>query len=199
MAYHAQGHILIDSLKRISLKNLFDQGHIAKGEERSSILVWKTSNGESTARIRIFSLVKEDSGRIILDYQVNGEPVTYAIDLITKPSNLQSGGTVYFMVCPFSGKRCRKIYFNGRYFVHREHIAGMYDIQTLSAVSREREKLFRDFFNSDDLYRELLKKHSKKQYAGKATKRHQKLLKRLQMVRSISADDYERLLIFGRI
>ena len=57
------------------------------------------------------------------------------------------------------------------------------------------EKNFGAYFNTDKLYEQIYGKNFKKFYAGKPTKRYQKILDQLEKAKSISHEDIERLII----
>jgi hypothetical protein len=123
------------------------------------------------------------------------QPIKYRVQLISKLSNLGKGYVWYF-VCPKTNKRCRKLYLADTYFYHRLAFNGcMYEKQTQSKKSRYFDKTLGAYFKSDDLYSELNKKHLKKNYAGKPTKKYLKLTRQIQKAESISYQEIERAMI----
>ena len=65
------------------------------------------------------------------------EDMDYYIELDFVPSNLGKGNIIYFK-CPATGKRAKKLYMYGGYFVHRDACEGVYYYdQTLSKKDRE--------------------------------------------------------------
>ena len=82
------------------------------------------------------------------------------------------------------------------YFVHREAFKGcMYEIQTYSKKNREINKILRTHFKTERLYSEFYKKHLKKTYAGKPTKKYLKLMKQIQEGESIPYEKIEKCYI----
>lgn len=82
--------------------------------------------------------------------------------------------------------------------MHREAFNGcMYESQTQSKNYRQLDKTLGAFFKSDNLYSELYKKHFKKWYAGKPTKKYLRIMEEIKKVKNLSYKDIERLLVFG--
>ncbi len=115
--------------------------------------------------------------------------------LVSIPSNLGKGKVWYF-VCPHTNKRCRKLYLISGYFLHREAFNGcMYESQTKSKKWREMERVYGSYFKSDECYEELHKKHFKKFYNGKPTKRYLKLMQKISQSERIPKEEIERVMI----
>lgn len=70
----------------------------------------------------------------------------------------------------------------------------MYDCQTKSKYYRFLDKTMGAYFRTDKLYKQLYKKHFKKTYAGKPTKRYLKLMKQIKQAESIPYCDLEWLM-----
>tara|TARA_R110000796_G_scaffold22657_1_gene65460 strand:+ start:134 stop:679 length:546 start_codon:yes stop_codon:yes gene_type:complete len=118
---------------------------------------------------------------IILEYDYNNKPMSYKIDIVFMPSNLGKGFIPYF-ICPHTNKQARKLYLISGYFVHRTAINGMYSIQAESKFYRLMKKRFGSIFLVDNLYSEMYKKHFKKFYKGKPTKRYKEILKQIKQL-----------------
>ena len=132
-----------------------------------------------------------------LDYKFGDEPRNYKVSLVSMPSNL-GRGLIWYFLCPSTNKRCRKLYSIGGYFLHREAFNGcMYDSQTKSKKWRQMEKVYGAYFDSDKCYEQLYKKHFKKYYKGKPTKRYLKLKKIIDASEKMSHLDIERLMVYG--
>jgi hypothetical protein len=71
----------------------------------------------------------------------------------------------------------------------------MYEVQTYSKEFRELNKKFKTYFQKSENYEQLYKKHFKKQYAGKPTKKYLKLTQQIQRAESIPYHLIERALI----
>ena len=71
----------------------------------------------------------------------------------------------------------------------------MYEKQTQSKKYRGLDKTLGLYFRSDQLFDQLHKKHFKKQYAGKPTKKYLKLIRQIQKIESILVHEIERALI----
>jgi hypothetical protein len=71
----------------------------------------------------------------------------------------------------------------------------MYEKQTQSKKSRYFDKTLGAYFRTDQLFEQLYKKHFKKQYAGKPTKKYLKLTQQIQKAESLPHHEFERALI----
>lgn len=106
---------------------------------------------------------------------------------------------MWFFRCPSTGKLCRKLYSIGGYFLHREAFKGcFYETQIRSKYARFLDSNYGAYFKSESLYLEAGKKHLKKTYAGKPTKKYLKLSKEIQKAESIDFREIEMLMVFGK-
>jgi hypothetical protein len=141
--------------------------------------------GSISVRLDMFKMI------LFLDYKYGDEPRKYEIDIVSVPSNLGKGDVYYFQ-CPKTFKRCRILYSIGGYFLHREAFDNaMYDTQTTSKRNRAMCRLFDSYRKSENKYIETQKKHFKKHYAGKPTKRYLKALKEMR-----KAEHLERITFY---
>ena len=119
----------------------------------------------------------------------------YKVHLVSVPSNLGKG-IVWYFLCPETNKRCRKLYSIGGYFLHREAFKGcMYESQIQSKKYRQLDKTLGAYFRTDELYSQLYKKHLKKTYAGKPTKRYLRILEGIQRAENIYYEKIENYLL----
>lgn len=152
-------------------------------------------NGEKFASISFRSEAKKDKGFIILSYKYNGDPIQYKVELTTIQSNLNKG-LIWYFVCPETGKRCRKLYQNNGYFLHRETNKGaMYETQTQSKLMRYLEKRFGNSLRLDRLYKEVSAKHFKTHYNGKPTKRYIKLMTKIQQAQKVDLNEFYLMMV----
>lgn len=159
-------------------------------------MTW-SRRGQKTGSISITIDTSVETPFIELDYRYNDEPRNYRVFLVSTPSNFGKG-EMWFFQCPNTGKRCRKLYSIGGYFLHREAFKGcLYESQTHSKKWRGIEKLYGAYFDQDRLYEQLYKKHFKKTYAGKPTKKYVKLLQKLKRAEGVSHLEIERLRVTG--
>lgn len=184
---------LFDEALQMNVTKLKKWGYLEPGHVLSATLRWG-NNENLRGSISITVNTKAQRPFIELDYKFRDEPRKYHVYLTTKPSNLGNGNIWYF-ICPATGKLCRKLYCLGGYFLHREAFKGyMYESQIFSKKWREMDKLYSAFFN-ERIYEQIYKKHLKKTYAGKPTKKYAKLMIELAKAERISVDDIERLMI----
>jgi hypothetical protein len=169
---------LYDEVIQLKISKLKEWGYI--NDSVKGVMRWG-SNGENTGSISIQSNISIENSYIDLDYKYNGEPINYKVKLITVPSNLGRGDVWYFL-CPYTNKRCRKLYLLSGYFMHRESMPGcMYDSQTKSKKWRNMASHYNKVFDAKEAIEQLYSKHFRSHYAGKPTKRYLKLIKRIEM------------------
>lgn len=185
---------LYNEVLQLNISKLKQWGYLKTGQTVSSTITW-SRNGNTTGEISIHLNTIGEQPYIELDYNFKGEPRNYKVNLISTPSNLNSG-LVWYFVCPETNKRCRKLYSIGGHFLHREAFNGcMYESQTQSKKNRAFEKSIGVIFRTDDLYSQLYKKNFKKTYAGKPTKKYLRILRKIQQAESITAEKIEQALM----
>lgn len=185
---------LFDNVLQLHITRLKKWGYLETNTSKGGAIDW-SSNGESIGRISIFHLSNETENYIELNYNYRDEPRKYKVHLVSVPSNLGKG-TIWYFLCPETGKRCRKLYSVGGYFLHRSAFRGcMYDSQTKSKKWREMEILFGSYFDSERYLEQLYSKHFKKYYKGKPTKRYLNLLKKIDKADRHSVRDIEELML----
>jgi len=185
---------LYDEVKTVSIFFLAKHGYLKSNQLKAGSIHW-SRNGEKTGSISIRVCTYSENPYIEFDYKCNQQPINYKVQLVSALSNLGKGFVWYF-VCPKTGVRCRKLYLADTYFYHRSAFRGcMYETQTQSKKSRYLNKTIGAYFKSDNLYSELNKKHFKKTYSGKPTKKYLRIMEQIQKVESIPYHEIERALI----
>jgi hypothetical protein len=185
---------LYDEVKTVSISFLTKHGYLKPNQWKAGSVTW-SRNGENLGSISIRVCTYSEKPYIEFDYQCNQQPIKYKAQLVSSPSNLGKG-VVWYFVCPKTGVRCRKLYLADTYFYHRSAFKGcMYECQTQSKKSRFFDKTLGVYFKSENLYSELYKKHFKKTYAGKATKRYLRIMEQIQRAESIPYHEIERALL----
>ena len=185
---------LYNKALQIDISKLKGWGYLNPEQIKSGTLNW-SRNGNPTGSISIQVNTHSEQPYIELDYKYRDEPRNYKVYLTSIPSNLGKGEIWYF-ICPHTKKRCRKLYLIGGYFLHREAFKGcMYETQTQSKKSRQLDKTLGAYFRTDQLYEQLYKKHFKKTYAGKPTKKYLRIMEQIQKAESIPYHEIERLMI----
>lgn len=188
---------LFDNALQINISKLKEWGYLMPNIQKAGTLTW-SRRGEQTGSISITVSTFEGNEYLKLKYNFRDEPREYKIRLVRKPTNLGIG-EMWFFRCPSTGKPCRKLYSIGGYFLHREAFKGcFYEKQIQSKYARFLDQKFGSYFGSDKLYEQLYKKHLKKTYAGKPTKKFLKLSKEIQRAESINPREIERLMIFEK-
>lgn len=185
---------LYNEVLQITITKLKEWGYLEPEQIKNGTLNW-SRNGNPTGSISISVNTHSEKLYIELDYKYKDEPRKYKVYLVSIPSNLNKGEIWYFR-CPQTKKQCRKLYSIGGYFLHREAFNGcMYESQTQSKNYRQLDKTLGAYFKSDNLYSELYKKHFKKWYAGKPTKKYLQIMKQIQKAENIPYSEIEKLLL----
>ncbi len=178
----------------VSISFMTKYGYLKPNQWKSGTITW-SRNGYNTGSISIRVNTQPISSYLELNYKCNDTPINYRVQLVSAPSNLGKG-LVWYFVCPQTGKRCRKLYLADTYFYHRSAFLGcMYEKQTQSKKWRQLDKILRVYFETDHLFEQVLRKHFKKYYAGKPTKKYLKLTQQIQRVEDISYHEIERALL----
>lgn len=191
---------LYDEVRTLDISDLKKWGYL--DHSRTGTVTW-SRNGEVTSSIGIASHHPQNGNPYINLNYINttwqGEKTerNYKILLVWLPSNLGKGKVWYFH-CPHTGKRCRKLYSIGSWFLHREAFNGcMYESQTHSKKWRQIECVYGAYFDSEKYYEEIHSKHFKTHYKGKPTKRYLKLLSKIRQAENIDYKDIELLMMLG--
>jgi len=188
---------LFDEANCITIAKLKQWNYLKKDSWKSGTITW-SRNGTETGSINISVRMFKDENVLTVNYKCNKTDHNYNIHLEAIPSNLGKGEVWYF-ICPFTGKRCRKLHLIKEKFMHRSALAsGMYSKQTHSKKWRQMEKVYGSYFDRDKLYEELYSKNFTKYYNGKPTKRYLRILTELKKTDAISHIDIERLMILGK-
>lgn len=188
---------LFDNALQINISKLKEWGYLMPNSWKAGTLTW-SQRGEQTGSISIGVSTLAGNEYLQLKYNFRDEPREYKIQLVRKPTNLGIG-EMWFFRCPSTGKLCRKLYSIGGYFLHREAFKGcFYETQIRSKYARFLDSNYGAYFKADSLYLEAGKKHLKKTYSGKPTKKYLKLSKEIQKAESIDFREIERRLVFGK-
>lgn len=187
---------LYNEALQISISKLKEWEYLNPEQIKSGTLTW-SRNGNKTGSISIKVNTHSEQPYIELDYKYRDEPRNYKVSLVSMPSNLGKG-LIWYFLCPETNKRCRKMYSIGGYFLHREAFNGcMYETQTHSKKYRQLDKTLGAYFRSDELYEQLYKKHFKKTYAGKPTKRYLHIMEQIEKAESILYHEIKSAMILG--
>ena len=140
-------------------------------------------------------MFNENKQYLNLNYNCDETNYNYNIQLVSIPSNLGKGKVWYFL-CPYTQKRCRKLHLIDEIFIHRSAMpSGIYSKQIHTKKWRYLEKVYGNYFNKEKYYKQLYSKHFRKFYNGKPTKRYLKLMEKINDAKRFSASDIEQLLM----
>ncbi|WP_242093617.1 hypothetical protein [Aestuariivivens sediminicola] len=185
--------LLFDELLSLSVSDLKKLGYLQQGKLKSGKLQW-SRYGQVTSSIGVMVDFIKKAPRLRLNYNCNGNKYDYWVSFQSVLSNL-GFGEVWFFICPFTHKRCRKLHLINGSFMHRSNLpSGMYESQTKSKSWRHLDKVYGSLFKMDRLYEELYSKHFKTHYNGKPTKRYLRLMEQIQKADKISNYEIESLL-----
>ncbi|RKT01040.1 hypothetical protein [Chryseobacterium defluvii] len=185
----------VESLKNITINDLKKLCYLQPNVYLNRNIFWTNQIGERTSSITIVIDTSDTDGYITFDYTYNqSQKINYKVRLITRPSNL-GNGLLWFFVCPSTQKVCRKLHLNSGYFLHRTAFNGVYyEKQLQSKKWREWERMFGSFLD-DKIYEEMNKKHFKKYYKGKPTKKYLQLMKKINSRKVVNFEDIEKALL----
>lgn len=169
--------IILDEVPHLNILSLSKRGFL--GVSKTGTISW-SSEEETIMTISVRSEISE-SESIILSYTYNGIDRQYMIKMEGKQSNLGKG-THWYFVCPVTKKRCRKLYFVGGFFLHREVFKNIacYRSQTESKSWREMRKVLEIRCKKNEVESELNSKYFKTFYNGKFTKRYLRLMRKIE-------------------
>lgn len=184
----------INDLKEFDISFLSKHNYLKPNHFKNGSIIWTYANGNKHS-ISIHTQTKETDGFLTLDYTYNStEKINYQIRLITRPSNLGTG-LIWFFICPYTGKVCRKLHLIDRHFKHRSAVPGlMYQNQIESKKWREWSKMFKDDLN-DKIYSELYSKGFRKFYAGKMTKRYTRICKKIKQSENLDLQEFYKMIM----
>jgi len=176
MAKYPTYPVLFDNCKALTISDLKRLGYLNQNQIAGGGISWN-QGGEKTGSISIQVNTLNPISYIEFDYQANGTPIKYRVNLTSKPSNLVDG-YFYLFVCPITGKQCRKLYLVDGYFYSRWAFRGcMYEKQTHSHKTRQMLKAFELLTISD----KLNAKHFRQSYSGQPTKKYLHLVRKFQI------------------
>jgi hypothetical protein len=168
--------ITYEDCKSIEIKILKKNNYLQSNQLNECIIRWYI-NEETTGRMQLIVNTLSANPYIELSYALNEEGIQYKVQLIKEKSNLGIGEIWYF-ICPFTNKRCRKLYLLNKYFSHRNRFKGVfYEKQLLSKSNRKTLGLFNKINQINDAIEETNSKHFRRYYNKIKTKRLVKLRK----------------------
>ncbi|WP_205402734.1 hypothetical protein [Spirosoma taeanense] len=150
----------------------------------STVITWRNNSDEVRAAIEVTVNLNclYPGDYIELKYRAREELINYKIQLVQVASNLGKKGGIWYFICPSTGKRCRTLYSDGRYFVSRHAFKGtLYESQTYSKTYRSIASMYGPIYKVREAFDELKKPYAKTFYRGKLTPKARKLFKWQQL------------------
>ena len=115
MGRPSTGTPIVEHHNSIPLRFLIDRGYIQLNHRVAGIIEWSYC-GRPQGSASLAVETREDSALLTISYKTSqGETVKQLVRLLPQPSNL-GRGKVWYFICPYTGKRCRKLYLMGRNF-----------------------------------------------------------------------------------
>lgn len=182
MGRHSTVPELFDYCKIISITKLKKWGYIKPNQSINGNIIWSRNNVE-TSSVHIAVKMSDEYGDLTLNYRCGGINIDYSVEIISRPANI-GNGLLWFFVCPHTGAVCRKLHFGGKYFLHRSAYPDfLYELQTWSKTARYEYKtpMYLEM-RADGVYDQIYRKHFKKYYNGKPTKKFVSLLKKIEKI-----------------
>jgi hypothetical protein len=106
---------------------------------------------------------------LIINYCVRDQQKTQHIEIVLEPSNL-GVGNVWFMICPYTDKKARKLVLWNGCFVHQSYISNLhYRRQTENALQRTSFKWIRRMQEYQGIEKRQRQPYYKSTYNGKST------------------------------
>ena len=155
--------ITYEDCKSIEIKILKKNNYLQSNQINKCIIRWYI-NEETTGRMQVIVNTLTVKPYIELIYTLNEEGIQYKVQLIKEKSNLGIGEIWYF-ICPFTYKRCRKLYLLNKYFSHRSRFKGVfYEKQLLSKSNRNSLGIFKKIDQINNAIEETKSKHFRRYY-----------------------------------
>jgi len=168
--------ITYEDCKSLEIKLLKKNNYLQSNQLNECIIRWYI-NEETTGKMQLIVNTLSANPYIELSYALNEEGIQYKVQLIKEKSNLGIGEIWYF-ICPFTNKRCRKLYLLNKYFSHRNRFKGVfYEKQILSKSNRKILGIFSKIDQINNAIEETESKHFRRYYNKTRTKRLVKLRK----------------------
>jgi len=179
MPRHSNFPTLYNEALQINISRLKLWGYLKPNNWSAGTINW-SRNEQPAGSISIGVSTLKGNEYLHLKYNFRDEPRECKIRLVRKPTNLGIG-EMWFFRCPSTGKLCRKLYSIEGYFLHREAFKFcFYEKQIQSKYARSLDRYYSGFFKAESLYEQIHKKHLKKTYAGKPTKKFSKLVEKIK-------------------
>lgn len=172
---------MIDDVFRVDL-SVFKEWKLLRPNLKSEGTYNDTSGGVHKGSV-LFFLHTGISPYCTFSGCFRGVPFEKTIKMEGKESNLgdkiqsKAGGTVYYFICPITGKRCRKLYVVGAQFGSARAFGLYYQQQALSKKQISWEALFGAIERLKNIAKEIYSGKVIRSYNGKITRRHARLLK----------------------
>ncbi len=162
--------IILDTCKFISITGLSKLGCFALPGIYETTITWHLEEKE-TAQTHLTINTFDIEPYIELQYTFKNEPIKYKVHLAKKKANI-GGGILWFFLCPQTTKCCRKLYFIGKYFVHRTAATNtVYAMQTSPPKLRPLLKQINNALQLENAQEYFNTKYRKSHYKGKQTKK----------------------------
>ena len=176
MPRHSNYPITYEDCKSIEIKILKKNNYLQSNQINKCIIRWYI-NEETTGRMQVIVNNLTDKPYLELIYTLNEENIQYKVQLVSERSNLGIG-IIWYFICPFTNRKCRKLYLVNKYFAYRNWRKGVfYENQLLSKSNRKSLGIFSKIDQINEAIEETNSKHFRRYYNKTKTKRLVKLRK----------------------
>lgn len=170
MGRDSGGYLLGSSCKRVELSHLLKSGLLQRDKKVQAVISW-TDEGSMTVKTVWNSFESYVHFEYIhTDFEGRKTTLAYRVNIIARPSNLGKGQVLY-LVCPVSGRLCRKLFmaYGSPYFksIKAYQTRIYYTGQLSSKLSRSNDRYWQLFNYLEDMPKQRNQSH----YNGIATKR----------------------------
>lgn len=174
----------IENCLTISITDLKKKGFF---NNYNTVEVIKITKNGLCLSLNVEFISDENEKYLILTHTSETEinkTVRYKVSLVSINSNL--AGFIMYFACPITGKHCRKLYYSGKTFQHRDATGLLYAQQV------KKQPFSYAYYLSEEQRNEPNTKYFKKTYRGEYTKRYFSIL--LKTSHSEVIDAYKEML-----
>ena len=162
--------LTIGEAVRLNIDNLKKTKCIVKGAVTTFTTKWNTG-----AAINAKIKYTETEKTILLNYSYNQKPIENLIQIVEVKSNLGKGFNLYF-ICPITGNKCKTLFCSYSSQIFKSRLAYSKRIYYSTQICSKVFRISARYFNTDKAVNRMYKLRSTKEYNGKETKRHKRLI-----------------------
>ena len=168
------------------------EGYLSQMEQylRGRLYLGKWITFEVEASIELDTM---EIGSFLFKWSYRGTEYSKRVSVEARPSNLGLPDPVYYFVCPYCGRICRKLYTDGQVLASRWSFPHTYSQRNYSHQWREYKRVLDLLFEAEKGY-----PNRKEIYRGELTPFGKRLEKKLGRMRSLADNPYNILTMPSR-